>query len=138
MTIMEALEQTARLKPHQYDTDVLIRWLSELDEKIYEEIWKTHEGELPEFSGYGEETPGETALLVAGRYADMYIKYLESQIDYQNEEYDRYNNSAAAFNALYMEYWAWYTRTHMPKQENRVKGVFACCHTCKGLQSSGK
>ena len=45
----------------------------------------------------------------------MYISYLESQMDYANAEYGRYNNSAAMFQAEYDGFANWYNRTHMPK-----------------------
>ena len=45
----------------------------------------------------------------------MYISYLESQMDYANAEYGRYNNTAAMFQAEYDGFANWYNRTHTPK-----------------------
>jgi hypothetical protein len=39
---------------------------------------------------------------------------LEAQIDYANNEYDKYNNSITVYNATYANFERYYNRTHMP------------------------
>jgi hypothetical protein len=93
-----------------------VRWLSQLDGKIKNDIIDTHEGgEDIVFNGYGADTPTDTKLLVPFPYDDMYRHWLEAQIDYVNGEYTRYNNSMTMFNAAYSEYEHYYNRTHKPK-----------------------
>ena len=116
MTIMEALNRIDELKPNSYSTSEKIRWLSTLDGLVKTRVIDTHEGgESVQFNGYTEDIDLDTVLLVEDLYADVYIKWLETQIDYANGEYAKYNNTAMAFNSAFTEYTNYYNRTHMPK-----------------------
>lgn len=119
MTIIEAINRIDILKPNTYLQDTKEYWLSNLDGIIFDKIIKTHEGaEIEEFKGYSAETPIDTKLIVTAPYDDIYIKWLEAQIDYANGEYDKYNNSIVAYNDAYAEFERQYNRTHMPKAKN--------------------
>ena len=119
MTIIEAINRIDTLKPNTYVQETKVYWLSKLDGIIFDKIIKTHEGaESEEFNGYTAETPIDTKLIVSAPYDDIYIKWLEAQIDYANREYDKYNNSILAYNDAYAEYERYYNRTHMPKSKN--------------------
>ena len=87
-----------------------------MDGKVKEEIIDTHESEMTvNFSGYDENTPIITELLVTYPYDELYPMWLEAQIDYANSEYTKYNNSMSMFNTAYSNYERYYNRTHMPK-----------------------
>ena len=117
MTIIEAINKIDALKPNNYSQDDKIKWLSNLDGIIKSEIIDTHEGgENVVFKGYNEDTPIDTALLVPHPYDDVYIKWLEAQIDYTNAEYGRYNNSVTAYNTAYSAFSRYYNRHHLPKK----------------------
>ena len=47
----------------------------------------------------------------------VYIKWLESKIDYNNAEYGKYNNSSIAFNNAYSAFERYYNRQNMPIQQ---------------------
>jgi hypothetical protein len=116
MTIMEALHRADALKPNMYTTAEKIKWLSILDGIIKKEIIDTHEGgEDVEFDGYEEDVELTKELLVPAPYDDIYIHWLEAQIDYTNGEYGKYGNSKSMYNASYGAYKNHYNRTHMPK-----------------------
>lgn len=116
MTIMEVLNRIDELKPNSYSTSEKIRWLSTLDGLVKTRVIDTHEGgESVRFNGYTEDINLDTVLLIEDLYADVYIKWLETQIDYANGEYGKYNNTAMAFNSAFTEYTNYYNRTHMPK-----------------------
>lgn len=116
MTLIEAITQIDALKPNSYSQPDKIRWLSNLDWVVKTEIIDTHEGgEGIVFGGYDENTPLETELLLPNSHRDIYMKWLEAQIDYANGEYGKYNNSTEAFNTLYAAFERYYNRTHMPK-----------------------
>ena len=118
MTIIECLDKIDELKPNNYEKNEKIKWLSTLDGLIYNNIIKTHEGsEGVEFNGYDVETPLETKLLVSAPYDDVYIKWLEAQIDYANGETGKYNNALIAYNDAFSSFERHYNRTHMPKGE---------------------
>ena len=120
MTIMDALYRIDELKPNSYSQPEKIKWLSSLDGVIKSEIIDTHEGgEDIAFSEYGENANLSTTLLVPYPYDDIYLKWLEAQIDYHNGEYGKYNNSMIAFNDAYALYQKYYNRTNMPISKQR-------------------
>ena len=113
MTIIEAINRIDALKPNNCSQDMKVQWLSQLDGIIKEKIIDTHEGaEEVVFNGY-EDTAAE--LLIPAPYDDMYVKWLEAQIDYANGEYGKYNNSMTMYNSMYTEYEKHYNRHHLPK-----------------------
>ena len=123
MTIREAITEADNLKPNMYQDPDKIRWLSRLDRRIYNEILLTHElndGEtLPEFTGYGE-TDNEEELLVGEPYDELYIHWLEAQIDYADMEYDGFNAANAVFEGVYSAFRNAYNASHMPKGKSKI------------------
>ena len=116
MTILEAINRVDTTKPNSYTQIEKVDWLSTLDGIIKKEIIDTHEsGESIEFNGYGVDTDLDTQLLVPAPYDDIYIRWLESRIDYANGEYNKYNNSTTAYNAAFKAYSGYYNTQHMPK-----------------------
>lgn len=116
MTIIELITDVDALHPNGYDPAYKIQWLSQLDGRIKNDIIDTHEGgEDIVFNGYDSDTPTDTKLLVPRPYDEVYRYWIEAQIDYNNGEYTRYNNSMAMFNTAYSAYERHYNRTHMPK-----------------------
>lgn len=115
MKIIEAITKIDSVKPNNYTTENKIAWLSTLDGMIKEEIIDTHEGgKSVVFNGYDANTPNDTELLVPAPYDDMYVRWLEAQIDYANGEYGRYSNSMTMYNASYVNFERHYNRNHMP------------------------
>lgn len=116
MTIIEAINHIDELKPNGYSQEDKILWLSRLDGRVKTEIINTHEGaEDSAFTGYTEETPLDTELLIPHPYDEVYGLWLEAQISFANGEYARYNNSISSFNYAYQAYERFYHREHMPK-----------------------
>lgn len=114
MTIIDAITHIDNIKPNNYSQEDKVKWLSNLDWTVKVDIIDTHEGAGgEEFSGY-DTSDLSRELLVPPPHDDMYIKWLEAQIDYANGEYGKYNNSVAMFNAAYSAYANYYNRTHMP------------------------
>ena len=119
MTIIEAIDKINTLKPNSYTQVDKVKWLSALDGIIKTEIIDTHEGaETHEFDGYNEDTPVEKELLVPYPYDDVYVKWLEAQIDYANGDTAKYNNSMAMYNTAYSSFERYYNRTFMHKATN--------------------
>lgn len=126
MKLTEAIRRVDELKHNTYTSGEKIAWLSELDGMAKTTIFDTHfrnpgEPEI-KFSGYSEESMSEESwkdpdLLIPAPWDKIYILWLQAQIDYYNGEYDRYANSATAFNAVLKDYENFYHRTHgMPSQ----------------------
>lgn len=119
MTLQEAIEKCDKLKPNQYDEEEKTGWINELELRVVRDILQKHEGyEEYVFMPY---EPGEEAVLIVPEpYSSMYVKFLFCQVDLYNTEIDRYNNSAALFNAIFADYQSFFRRTHMPIQHPAV------------------
>jgi hypothetical protein len=121
MTIIEAINRIDVLKPNTYTQVEKVLWLSNLDGIIKTNIIDTHEGgEGVVFDGYNENTSLATEMLVKAPHDNIYLKWLETWIDYTNGEYAKYNNSAQAYNDSYTAFERYYNRTHIPKG-NKIK-----------------
>lgn len=115
MTIIGAISLIDALKPNGYTQIDKIGWLSTLDGMIKNEIIDTHEGgESITFNGYDDTTSIDTVLLVPAPYDDIYVRWLEAQIDYANGEYNKYNNSITLYNSAYSGFEKYYHRTNKP------------------------
>lgn len=120
MTILESINRADTTKPNSYTQAEKIEWLSTLDGIIKKEIIDTHEvGEAIAFKGYTPDTSLDTVLLVPAPYDDIYVRWLESRIDYANGEYGKYNNSAMAYNSAFEAYSRYYNRINMPKHTTK-------------------
>ena len=115
MKIIEAINRIDALKHNTYTQDDKVRWLSTLDSMVKNHIIDTHEGaEQVSFTGYDDLTDLQTELLAPAPYDEMYLRWMEAQIDYHNGEYGKYNNSIDMFMDSYEGYQNYYNRTHMP------------------------
>ena len=116
MKIIEAISQIDDLKHNTYSEADKIGWLSRLDSMVKRLIIDTHEGgDKVTFTGYDDSTDLETELLVPAPFDEVYLRWLEAQIDYTNGEYDKYNNAILMYQTSYDGYANHYRRTHMPK-----------------------
>lgn len=115
MTIEEAVSLVDRMKPNHYDHEQKVKWLSKLDGLIFKEVILSHAGmHPPVFTGYDNALP-DTPLLVPYPYdEDVYNYFLQAQIDKENGETAKYNQSISLYNASYKAFADWYNRTHMP------------------------
>ena len=122
MTISEAITQLQAVKENQYDDETLVRWISDLEGTLYEDIVKNHEGneDIPH-GRYSVDTDMDTVLMVPEPYSDIYIKYLMAQVDYHNAEMQRYTNSMIMYNVALDAFAGWYNRNNMPLQPNYLR-----------------
>ena len=115
MTIEQAITLVDGLKPNQYDHEQKVKWLSKLDGMIYTEVISTHEGnELEHFDGYDTAMPDQMLLVPYPYDEDVYNYFLQMQIDRENGEMVKYNQSATMYNNAYKTFCDWYNRSHHP------------------------
>ena len=116
MTINGVISKIREIKPNQYSDDVLVDWISAVEQKVFLEniVWHVGADEVPPLP-YDPETDKDTVLLIPEPYSGVYQRYLEAQIDYYNGDHMRYINSMTMFNTALSEYVDFYNRTHMPK-----------------------
>lgn len=125
MTIQECIDMVDNQKPNQYSKRDKVMWLSFIDKTIINDVLKTHEGydgKYDNFEGYTEDQLTKT-LIVESPYDRLYPAFLKMQIDGENGEMPRYNNSASIFNAYLLEYRKYYNKTHMPLSANDRRPV---------------
>ena len=115
MTIMEIISHVDAVKPNSYSQAEKIKWLNQVEWMIKKEIIDTHEGaDKIAFNGYDSASALSKNVIANAPYSKLYIHWLESQIDYANGEYSKYNNSITMFNASYDAFARWYHREHLP------------------------
>jgi hypothetical protein len=116
MTIKECIDIVDSLKPNQYSIPDKVRWLSFIDKIIINDVLKTHHGYDGRYDNFTEYSPDRLAiqLIADSPYDRLYIAYIKMQIDGENGEMARYNNSANTFNSYMMEYRKYYNKTHIP------------------------
>ena len=115
MKIREAVERIDSHKHNIYTQNDKIAWLSRLDSMVKTLIIDAHEGgEAVEFTGYDDSTDLNTEMLVPAPFDEMYLRWLEAQIDYSNGEYGKYNNAISMYQNLWDNYVNYYRRNHMP------------------------
>ena len=124
MTILEAIQNIDANKPNSYTQTQKVKWLSTVDGIVFRDIISQYypcitEGgmQIPAFEGYTDDTDLSTELLVKEPYdEDLYFTWLESQIDYRNGDYAKYNNATLRFNDMLNSFRNDYNRHHVHKQ----------------------
>ena len=116
MTLRQAITSMDNLKYNTYTLEQKLRWLSDLESRIYTEILSTHEGAPEEpFAPFTRDTDLDRVLAAPAPYDIVYLRQLETQMDYHNGEIDKYNNSSQLLNSAYGGFRRWYNRIHLPK-----------------------
>lgn len=115
MKIIEAISRLDSQKHNTYSQSDKVEWLSRLDSMVKKHIIDTHEGaDEVTFTGYDDTTDLQTELLVPEPFDEVYLRWMEAQIDYANGEYNKYNQSIQMYKAAYDSYANYYNRNHMP------------------------
>jgi hypothetical protein len=121
MTIQECLDIVDEMKPNMMSRKLKIKYLTEIEGLIWSEIVMKHEYDLNAIQRpqYTEDADPGTVLIVPEPYQMVYVYWLMSKIDMQNQEDDRYNVDRAHFENAYNTMSDWWTREHMPVQRHR-------------------
>ncbi len=117
MFLAELIAMIDEIKPNQYTKEQKVRWLSEIEGIVVDDVLNNYEGNDIEFTSYEYDSDMEKELLVPERFSDIYINYINAKIDFQNMETEQYNNDVAMFEASMEQFKKYYIRTHMPKQK---------------------
>lgn len=125
MTVNDIIALVDLKEPNSYTAAEKIKWLSDLDGKIFNEVILTHEHDDVEFTPYnihaldpvpeGQTPPEPEDLLIGDPYGeDIYVHYLIARIAAGNAETPRYNQQIAMYNAAYSQWWNKYNSETMP------------------------
>lgn len=116
MTIQDIKNRLAEVHPHQYSDPMIIAWVNDVERDV-SMFLRPFEGIITEESEKHDALTDEVML----EEPDVYVEYLISRICLANEEYDRYNNHAALFDARYTEWKERYLRAHTPIYAGKFK-----------------
>ena len=104
MKIKDIIDLVDLKEPNSYSENEKIKWLSDLDGKIFNEVILTHEHDADaEFTPYTAKT--DELLLDAPYGEDIYVHYVIARIAAGNAEVSRYNQQIAMYNAAYSQWW---------------------------------
>lgn len=98
MTARDAIRWVDEKKHNVYALEDKLTWLAHVEKMVQE---------LRQRCGLDTQAQAlepETELSIPAPYDQLYLRWLEAQIDYTNQEYLRYNNAMAIFSGLWQEY----------------------------------
>lgn len=122
--ISEIIARVDAYKPNGFSEEVKLKWLNDLDGKIGLDVFLMDITEIRARQiAYPEGL--ETEPLVTFPHEDIYDLYLAAKIDYENGEYNRYQNTMAAYNEAYGNFVRWLARTYQPAQ-GYIRGGCSC------------
>lgn len=116
MTVQEVLAKVDVLKPSRFDRPMKLTWLAQIEGQIFHEIVCTHESPPILPPHIDKDCPPDYELIAPFPYDDVYVLWLECQIDYGNHEINKYNNDRTLFNNALMTLRDFWNRTYMPKE----------------------
>lgn len=129
MTISTLLSNVGELNPHQYDTDRLIDWVSEVDRELCRYVdefgWYTIEfnqdAEATFRSNYYKHADSTEETLLDDE--ELYTPYLQYKIAYFNEEYDRAATHYSNYQNILNKFKSKFIQHHRPPRGGRFKVI---------------
>ena len=110
MTVGEAISRVDREKHNVYSEEDKRRWLYHLEHYLAGLTAAYTPVQPPKWEAFTPEYP----LLVPEAYGQIYLRWLEYQIDYANQDYRRSNNALGMYRAEEEGYLSWLTRSGKP------------------------
>lgn len=98
MTALEVINRVDERMHNVFTREEKLHWLQELEMMVFQLMKRCG------LEQNSEPVQEETVLVVPEPYAPLYDRWLEAQMDYTNQEYLKYNNAMALFQALWQEY----------------------------------
>ena len=112
MTAGELIAAADALRPNQYTEEQKLSWLAQLDGKLVTELLAGLEGATPALP---LRYTAASALLAPFPYDwELYTAWLFAQIDLNNAEIVKYNQSMTLFAAAWRQLADFLVRTHRP------------------------
>ncbi len=121
MTIKQAIDRADALKPNSYAHADKVKWVKDVERRVYNEIYINHEPGDKEFVPPTDEDDDSYELFAPSPYDELYVLYLSAQIDAANSEYGRYNNTARQFESVYGDLERFWQAGHMPIPLNLIR-----------------
>lgn len=116
MTLEKIIAMVDEQEPNDYTTEQKLRWISELEARVLNDIINPRKNTPVEFPTYTEAN--DTECLVEFPYDEMYRWYVICQICLANAEYGKYNNALVYFKDIWGDYYQHYAAHHNEKVSN--------------------
>lgn len=110
-TIGNILDLVDELRENAFPTLLKVRWIGELDGLIATDVMKMDMAELAQFQ-YDAVADMNREPLVKFPHDNIYHYWLCAKIDAENGEYNRYQNSMQLYNAAFLAFRSWFSRTY--------------------------
>lgn len=116
MTLQEAMDMLDEMKPNMMSRRLKLKYITEIEQLIHDEIVMKHAHSCAEARkpAYDETSDDGTVLVVPDPYSMVYVYWLMTKVDMQNQEDERYNVDRAHFENAYETMSDWWTRTRIP------------------------
>ncbi len=110
MRFLDVLSACDSLKPNEYSHAQKRRWINKIESDI-REYAALYSNQKADMSFKYEDNP---VLYLNDNFSDVYVYYLISMIDLNNQEYQLYNNSALYFNSAFNNWKKHHRRKNTP------------------------
>ena len=120
MKVSKAIEIVNKIKPNAFPTAAKIRWLNHLEGRIAADVFLLAPAEIEALTLTEDSEDWE--LLVKAPHDDVYTSWLRAQIDLENGEYNKYQNTMQEFNACMDSFTAWFANLYEPAQGYLIPG----------------
>ena len=123
MTAYQAITQADSQRPNAFSLNDKAEWLREIEARIKNEIFDTHEElcdvAMTDFTGDNTATE----MLAPHPYDIIYIYWLFTKIDFLNGENARFNSSVLMYNTAWINLANYVNRNYLPKSPGRAAGA---------------
>ena len=140
MTVAGLIEQFNAERPNDIADEVKVGWLKKCEQMIINEILVSHKHDLEDedrivlgvsgstlvitppgsFEKHIDNFDMDTIPLVPEPYDDLYLRYLDQRIAWNNNDMKRYNVAITAYNNAYLAYQQYFNRTYITKKTPSV------------------
>jgi hypothetical protein len=117
MKVRDILVEIDQTRPNAYTDGEKIKWLNNIEGRVYTDILQKAEGFDGEFIPFAEGDE-DRELVVPVPFTELYAFYLASRIDFYNGDSGRYNDTLVLLENAWDEYAAYYRENHKPRQTN--------------------
>lgn len=109
MKVSEAIERVKERKPNAYSDSMLLDWLNEIEARVQSDLMDTTpEGVI----SYDIERDMERELLLPRPHDSLYLTFVIMMIEFNQQEYTAYNNSAELFNTQFADAQKYYNEKY--------------------------
>lgn len=112
LTVGETIDRTDALVPNPIAREQKMAWLNQLDGLAWEEVIRTHAGEVD--AAFAPHETESAEMLIPPPYDEVYHYYLCMKMHLAGREIAAYNNARMLFTSAYVTWQDYYNRVCTP------------------------